>query len=86
MTKGKSRDPIPASFASIADAAEFWDTHDLGEYADQTSEVEVDVKLEWRPSQKDLKRRAAGLSGQFRSGLQELSVDHDRYLVEDPPG
>lgn len=46
MAKNKARDPIPLSFASIAEAADFWDTHDLGEYGDQTREVEADVKLE----------------------------------------
>ena len=30
----------------------------------------------------DLKRRAADLSGRFRSGLQNLSTEHDRYLEE----
>ncbi|HYX24835.1 MAG TPA: CopG family antitoxin, partial [Thermoanaerobaculia bacterium] len=37
--------PIPARFASIAEAAEFWDTHDLADYADQTQETVADVKL-----------------------------------------
>ncbi|HEX3554263.1 MAG TPA: hypothetical protein VIA62_13635 [Thermoanaerobaculia bacterium] len=45
MARSKSRDPIPASFASIVEAAEFWDTHDLADYADQTQEVVIDVKL-----------------------------------------
>jgi hypothetical protein len=28
----------------------------------------------------DLKQRAAALSGRFRSGLPDLSAEHDRYL------
>jgi CopG antitoxin of type II toxin-antitoxin system len=48
MAKSKARDPIPASFASIADAADFWDSHDLAEYSGQTQEVEADVKIERR--------------------------------------
>lgn len=50
MAKSKSRDraPIPAGFASLAEAAEFWDTHDLADYADQTQEVDVDVKIDRR--------------------------------------
>lgn len=43
------------------------------------------LRTEEQPVRQDLKRRAAALSGRFRSGLQDLSVDHDRYLVEDPP-
>jgi len=48
MARSKSRDPIPPGFASLAEAAEFWDTHDLADYADQTQEVDVDVKIDRR--------------------------------------
>ena len=37
------RDPIPDHFATIEDAAEFWDTHDLADYWDLTEEVEFEV-------------------------------------------
>jgi predicted transcriptional regulator len=30
----------------------------------------------------DLRQRALALSGKFRSGLTDLSVEHDRYLEE----
>ena len=30
----------------------------------------------------ELKRRALALSGRFRSGLNDLSAEHDRYLEE----
>lgn len=36
-------DPIPDDFASIEEAAEFWDTHSLADYWDQTAEVEIEV-------------------------------------------
>jgi len=35
-----------------------------------------------QPPRQELKRRAAALSGQFRSGLSDLSTEHDRYLEE----
>jgi Arc/MetJ-type ribon-helix-helix transcriptional regulator len=35
-----------------------------------------------RLSHEELKRRAAALSGRFRSGCPDLSVEHDRYLEE----
>jgi hypothetical protein len=47
-SKSRDYDPIPAGFASIAEAAEFWSTHDLADYADQTQEVNVAVKVERR--------------------------------------
>jgi Arc/MetJ-type ribon-helix-helix transcriptional regulator len=33
-------------------------------------------------SREELKRRAAALSGRFRSGQPDLSVEHDHYLEE----
>ena len=40
-------DPIPKSFASIGEAAEFWDKHDLADYWDQTQPVhDVDIRIE----------------------------------------
>lgn len=35
-----------------------------------------------RLSRDELKRRAAALSGRFRSGHQDLSAEHDRHLDE----
>ena len=45
MKNKKKRDPIPESFNSVAEAAEFWDTHSLADYWDQTKEVKgrIDV-------------------------------------------
>lgn len=38
--------PIPEHFENIEKAAEFWDTHDLGDYWDMTKEAhfETDIK------------------------------------------
>jgi hypothetical protein len=44
----KQRDPIPAEFHAVAEAAEFWDTHDLGDYQDQLTTVSVEVDLQRR--------------------------------------
>ena len=44
----RKHDPIPEHFSSIAEAAEFWDTHDLTDYKDQTREVHFDVDLQRR--------------------------------------
>jgi len=49
MAERKStRDPIPDHFASIEEAAEFWETHDLADYWDLTEEVKFEVNLRRR--------------------------------------
>lgn len=35
---------IPDQFASIEEAAAFWEEHDLGDYWDEMVEVDVDVR------------------------------------------
>ena len=44
----KERDPIPEHFASYQEAAEFWDTHDLGDYWDLTREAHFEVDIQQR--------------------------------------
>ncbi len=41
-------DSIPESFNSIDEAAEFWDQHDLSDYWDTTTEVEIRVNAPHR--------------------------------------
>ncbi len=48
MAKNKKRDPIPDHFKTIEEAAEFWDTHDLGDYWDLTREAQFEVDLQRR--------------------------------------
>jgi hypothetical protein len=47
MPKNK-REPIPKHFAMLEEAGAFWDTHDLGEYWDQTEEVAMTFHLKRR--------------------------------------
>ena len=42
------RDPLPEQFASIEEAAEFWETHDLADYWDLTETAEFEVNLQRR--------------------------------------
>jgi hypothetical protein len=44
----KNRDPIPEHFKTLDEAAEFWDSHDLVDYWDQTSEANFEVDLQRR--------------------------------------
>jgi hypothetical protein len=46
--RSKKRDPIPEHFNSIEEAAEFWDSHDLTDYWDVTSEAHFDVDIQQR--------------------------------------
>jgi len=46
--KQKNRDPVPKHFKSIKDAAEFWDSHDLGDYWDLTREAHFEVDINRR--------------------------------------
>ena len=44
----KKRVPIPQHFKSVAEAADFWDTHDLADYWDLTREAKFEVDLQRR--------------------------------------
>jgi hypothetical protein len=44
----KNREPIPSHFQSVAEAAEFWDNHDLIDYWDQTREASFEVNIQRR--------------------------------------
>ena len=63
-----SRDPLPESFESIKAAAEFWDSHDLSDYWDDTSEAQFDVDLERRvilvPLEQQVARKLAEIARQ----------------------
>ena len=48
MAESKVRDQIPEQFATIEEAAEFWDSHDLADYWDLTEAVEFEVNLQRR--------------------------------------
>ena len=38
---GRVRDPLPDEFASRAEVAEFWDTHDITDYLDELQPITV---------------------------------------------
>ena len=45
MAKSKKRDPMPGPNATPEEIGEFWDTHSLADYWDETHEVEFEVNL-----------------------------------------
>jgi CopG antitoxin of type II toxin-antitoxin system len=48
MADHKKHDPIPKYFRSVTEAAQYWDTHDLTDYWDKTSEAHFEVDLQRR--------------------------------------
>lgn len=47
MQKSKKEyEQIPQHFKNIEEAAEFWDTHDLGDYWDMTKEVNFETDIQ----------------------------------------
>ena len=46
--KDKKRDPMPPPDATPKEIGEFWDTHSLADYWDETHEVEFQVNLKSR--------------------------------------
>jgi predicted DNA binding CopG/RHH family protein len=46
--KDKKIDPLPDEFASLEEAAEFWDTHDTTDYPEAFEDVEMEVELKTR--------------------------------------
>jgi hypothetical protein len=48
MANRKKRDPIPKHFKGIAEAGDFWDRHDLGDYWDLTKEAHFEVDIQRR--------------------------------------
>ena len=58
----KSKDLIPENFDSIEEAAEFWETHNLADYWDETQEVAVEVRAprrQWIPLASELAQKAS---------------------------
>jgi hypothetical protein len=43
---GSKREPIPERFASIEEAADFWDMHDLADYADLVEDIPATIDLQ----------------------------------------
>lgn len=44
----KRRDPLPEHFSSLAEAGEFWDAHDSGDYEEYFEDVECEFAIKKR--------------------------------------
>lgn len=77
MARNKEQpiDSVPENFDSVEGAADFWDTHSLADYWDQTREVEVEVhapRREWIPLAANLAAQAAELARQEGLSIEKL--------------
>lgn len=70
MDANKKIDPIPESFASLEEAAEFWDTHSVTDYWDEMEEVEIEVRI---PRRKRV-ALASGIAKQMDSVAQKEGI------------
>ena len=61
--EGKKRDPMPPPDATPDEIGEFWDTHSLADYWDETHEVEVQVNL--KPHKRENRMRDTIRFGDF---------------------
>lgn len=73
---GKHTDPLPESFASIEEAAEFWDSHSTADYGGVTREAHFEVDLQRRaflvPIEGGLARDLSAAAGREGLGLEAL--------------
>ena len=44
MDENKTKDLLPEEFDSLEEAGEFWDSHSLADYWDETKEVQLQVR------------------------------------------
>ena len=74
MTKGRSAISNAKSYKEIGD---FWDTHDLSDFWDQTKKVEFDVDIKSEMTYYSLDRK---LSEQVQSIAQRRGVSADTLI------
>ena len=72
----KQRDQIPESFASIEEAAEFWDNHSTADYDDLMRDVHFDVDIKRRtflvPVDGSIAREITAIAKREGLGLETL--------------
>lgn len=75
MDQLKNKDPLPEEFNSLGEAVEFWDTHSLADYWDDTHEVEIEVRAphrQWVPLASNLANKVAEQARQEGVSVETL--------------
>ena len=67
----KKQNPIPSPNATPEEIGEFWDTHSLADYWDETNEVDFQVNLKPKHNRIPVKREA---SDQINAHATKLGV------------
>ncbi len=90
MPKSK-KETIPRHFQTLEEAGEFWDTHDLGDYWDQTEEASVNFRLKRKrhffsiePALARQLQKAAEARGVSPETIANLWL-RERLVTEDSP-
>src|SRR5260370_8267658 len=63
-TPARELDPLPEHFASLEEAAAFWDTHDSSDYDEYFVDVDVEV---------DLKKRSLVVDGRLYDEVRAVA-------------
>ena len=71
--KDKNQNPMPPPNATPEEIGEFWDTHSLADYWDETSEVEFRVDLKSEQNQT--------LSDETKSDLPATTIDESNTMI-----
>ncbi len=59
--KDRDKDELPEEFDSLEEACEFWDTHDITDYAEHMEDVEVETKFKMRHFEIEIKEKVLEL-------------------------
>jgi len=72
----KIKEPIPEEFATLKEAGEFWDKHDLTDYWEFTKEVGADIKVppipRYVPLEKEISKLIAKITKKQHVSLAKL--------------
>ena len=78
MPEDKKRDPMPPPDATPEEIGEFWDTHSLADYWDETHEVEFEVNLKSRQNPTpnvSAQKKDISMSDEAKPDLPETTED-----------
>lgn len=77
MQKNKKKtEPIPEEFATLTEASDFWDTHDVSDYWDKATEARFKVSLKKEPKyivlEKDIAKKVVNIAKKRHVSIETL--------------
>lgn len=73
--KNKLVDPLPKQFSSYEEAADFWDSHDTGDYQEAFCDVKADIAIKGRQFEISVDEDVVGLLTKA-ARKKHLSIGH----------